>query len=78
MNKHAVVISRQWSGPLIKVDVTAQDIQISMSLAEFLQALAAEVGNPAFILTSDGLRQRLIGAAQRVTDGMKSETARVM
>lgn len=87
MERSVVVISRRWSGPLIKIEVrTVQptdgspdtEITVAMSLSEFLQSLSQEVGSPAFLLTEAGLRKALIEAAQRVTDGMKAETARAM
>lgn len=87
MERSVVVISRRWSGPLIKIEVrTLQpadgspdtEITVAMSLSEFLQSMSQEVGSPAFLLTEAGLRKALIEAAQRVTDGMKAETVRAM
>lgn len=49
-----------------------------MSLAEFIEALATEAGNPALMFTEQQLRDRLRAAADRVVLGMKQETARVM
>lgn len=87
MERSVVVISRRWSGPLIKVDVRTvmpgdgspdTEITVQMSLAEFVQTLSQEVGNPAFLLTEAGLRKALIEAADRVIEGMKAETTRAM
>lgn len=87
MQRSVVVISRRWSGPLIKVDVRTimpgdgapdTEITVQMSLAEFVQSLSQEVGSPALMLTEAGLRKALIDGAARVIDGMKAETVRAM
>lgn len=82
MNRSTVVISRRWSGPMIKIDVrrTGPDtgVEVSMSLAEFLQALVQEIGNPALIMRQAALLAAANDAADRVCAGMKSETTRVM
>jgi hypothetical protein len=76
MNKHAVVISREWTNPEIRVSVTDEGIAVMMTLDRFMEAVVQEAGNPALLLTSDGLRKRLVAAAQTVVDKMKQETRR--
>lgn len=78
MNRHAVVISREWSNPEIRVSVTDEGIAVMMRLDEFMDAVASEAGNPAMLLTAAGLKRRLEAAAQAVVDKMKQETQRVM
>jgi hypothetical protein len=78
MNRHAVLISREWTGPEIRVSVTNEGIVIMMRLDEFMEAVVQEAGNPALLLTAGGLRKRLTAAAQTVVDKMKQETAKVM
>jgi len=82
MNRTVVVISRRWSGPLIRVEVRKiaadTEVSVSMSLAEFVQSLVEEIGSPASIMTTSGLRKKAIDAAQRVVDGMKAETTAAM
>ena len=74
MNKSVVVVSRQWKNPKISIDITKEGIAIAMSLDDFLQALAAEYGNPATTLTEFQHLVRLHAAAAVVTDSMKRET----
>lgn len=78
MNKITVLISRFWNRPEITVDVTDQSIGVAMPLSDFLDALTAETGNPAMILTEAGLRRRLGAASDAVCAKMKAETGRVM
>lgn len=77
--KHVVVISREFTpGAPIRIDVTNEEIAIAMTLGDFLDALAEQVGSPATLVTKAQLRTRLAFAAVAVTDAMKRETARVM
>ena len=76
--KHAIVISRDWHNPTIKIDVTEEGISIGMSLADFLAAIAEEYGNPARTITKSQHLARLRVAADAVTASMKNETVRVM
>ena len=79
MEKHFVVISRKLQkGAQIRVDVVNGEISVSMSLQEFLDNLALEAGNPAFLVTQTGLRTRLETASVKVCDKMKQETTQVM
>lgn len=79
-----VVVSRRWrAGQMIQINVHRFEegdggISVTMSLEEFITALAQEAGSPALLLTEAGLLERLRGAAERVVEGMKAETARVM
>jgi hypothetical protein len=66
MDKQLVVVSRKWHEPFIRVDVTEVGIGVTMTLEDFVQALEAESGAD------------LAAAAQRVIDGLKKETGKVM
>jgi hypothetical protein len=66
MEKQLVVVSRKWHEPFIRVDVTEVGIGVTMTLEDFVQALEAETG------------ASLAAAAERVVDGMKQETSKVM
>lgn len=77
-DKHVVLVSRQWANPNIAISVTAAGIGIGMALDDFVDALLAEVGSPATILTRAQLAERVKLAATRVVTGMKAETARIV
>jgi len=66
MDKQLVVVSRKWHEPFIRVDVTEVGIGVTMTLEDFVQALETESG------------ASLTAAAQRVIDGLKKETSKVM
>lgn len=65
MEKKLVVISRKWHEPFIRIDVTEVGIGVTMSLEDFIVALAKESGIE---------EQGLIRCAERVCVGMKQET----
>lgn len=70
--RFAVVVSRTWHKPAIRVSVDDFGIAASMTLADFFQALFIEAGS------TEEAKAALLAAVDRVVDGMKQETARVM
>lgn len=78
VEKHVVLVSRQWHNPDIRVDVTPDGIGISATLPDFLAAMVEEAGSPLFTMTKAQQLRALTAAAERVVAGMKAETARVM
>ena len=63
MEKQLVTVSRKWHEPFIRIDVTDIGIGVTMTLEDFLLALAHEAG------CGD-----LTAAGARVISGMKMET----
>lgn len=79
MDKRHVIITKAWApGSQISIRVTDLEIGIAMSMDEFVQALAKEVGNPAMLLTNQALNKRLVAAASAIIERMKAETQKVM
>lgn len=77
-DKTMVVVSRHWARPKITVSVTDERIAISTAMADFIAALASEIGNPAFILTRKQLRARLEAAAEVALEKVKESSREVM
>ena len=85
-----VLVGRQWHNPNIHMYVIKDEysedgdllmsgeIGIKMSLPDFIHAVVLELGQPLDLLSMAQVQERLMGAANRVVDGMKQETARVM
>ena len=71
--KSTVLVGRKWHHPEIKVVVSISGIGIQMQMDDFLKALLAEIGTNT-VLTPENL----ISAKDRVVDGMKKETSRVL
>lgn len=69
MDKQLVVVSRKWHEPFIRVDVTQVGVGVTMTLEDFVRALATESG------TDMGA---LLHAGDKVVSAMKQETSRVM
>lgn len=61
-----VVISRHWNNPAISVSVDLDGIALSMGLADFLDAVAQEMGNPTLLVTQAMLRKSMGEASERV------------
>jgi hypothetical protein len=74
----AVVVSNTWANIGITAFVTQEGLGSKMLLDDFVQALALEVGNPAFILTSKSLAANLHAAKNVVLDEMKQATIHVV
>lgn len=70
--RYAVVISRTWHKPGIRVSVDDFGIAVSMMLVDFFQALFIEAG------CNEEAKASLLAASDRVVAGMKQETERVM
>ena len=69
MEKQLVTVSRKWHEPFIRVDVTSVGIGITMSLEDFLIAMAIELSAPTEVLLTAG---------QQVVNGMKKETSKIV
>ena len=69
--RHVVVIARHWDNPEIKISVTDTLIAVAMSLPEFVNAMAQELGG-------NGMKDKLASAADTVCRKMKAETSRIM
>ena len=66
-----VVVSRKWHEPAIRAWVSQQEIGMSMWLEDYIKSLAAEIGNPALILTQAQLLKKLQLAAAAIETEMK-------
>lgn len=70
-DKTVVVISRQWKSPEITVRVTQEGINISMPVGEFVESLAAQVGNPTMLFTNEQLRKKMVESCNLILEEMK-------
>lgn len=64
--REVITISRHWDNPAIKVWVNHEHIGLQVGIDDYLVALAAEIGNPAIVLTRAQLLTRMRAAAERV------------
>ena len=69
MEKSLVSISRKWHEPFVRVDVTDVGIGVTVTLSDFITALATELSAPVPLLEA---------AAERVCEGLKLETRKAM
>ena len=68
-----VTITRLWHRPEIHTRVSIQGIQLDMRLDDFLKAMNQELGWTALVTNG-----QLLSAAERVIDGVKLESAKVV
>jgi hypothetical protein len=76
--KTVITIGRKWNNPRIMVWVTDEEIGLGLSLDDFLIALAAEIGNPATLLTSAQMLRRIQASAKSVIETVKEHSAEVL
>ena len=69
IDKHLVVISRNWHEPFIRVSITDLDMKVVMSMEDFAAALAHEIGADT---------ERVQHTFENIITKMKQETARAV
>ena len=67
-----VVVSKKWNNPKVSMIVTDQEISFCVRLEDFMQAIKMELGS------RNGLNEMIDSAFDRVIQGIKSESSRVM
>lgn len=70
-SKSIVTVSRKRGDMHIRAWVNDEEIGMSVWLVDYLKALAAEMGNPATLLTNAQLLKRIQEAAIRVESEVK-------
>jgi hypothetical protein len=63
--KQRIVVSRRWSHPQISCKITDDEINMSVDINEFLNALIAAIGTPPLQLTA---AKRKAWIARRIDD----------
>ena len=89
--KQVVSITRHWHSPEIQTRIESRAkghlpgmpgdsgfIEISMDLDDYLEALAAEVGNPTMLLTIDQLKKKIKFCNKTILEKMKAESTKVI
>lgn len=69
-----VTVSRKWNNPQIEITVNNLEINLSISMDDFVQALLEEFGNPALVVTKGQFSSRLRQSVERVITGVKEES----
>jgi len=77
-SKSVVTVSKRWNNPNILVWVHDEGIGMGMKLDDFIIGLAAEVGNPALIMTKAQLLAKIQASAAVVEKTMKEASAVVV
>lgn len=82
MGGMTVKVSRKWKDPTIAIEVEVardnEEISVKVPLVSFLAEIVAEVGNPALLMTQDGLRKRVFAAAEVLVAKMKGDAKLVL
>lgn len=72
------VIGRKWNNPSIYTYVNAEQIEMQLDLADFINALVEEAGSPALTMTKSGLKAKLLEAAEKVCTEVKKASREVV
>ena len=73
-----VTVSRKWNNPQIHINITNDEIALSIALDDFLVALADEIGSVALTVRDATFRKKLAEAAERVVSGVKDESRKAV
>jgi hypothetical protein len=78
MQRSVVTITRQWHAPQITTRITNEEISVSVALPDFLEALTRELGPVTWVFTDRAFKVKFDAAVERVLQGIKDETAKVV
>ena len=73
-----VTISKEWNNPEIKISISAKEISLELSLADFVSALKQEFVPITRILKQKTFENQLDAAIARVLTKAKQETTKVI
>ena len=76
--KSIITVSRKWDNPKITTTLSDEEINLQCSLDDFLAALKTEIGSVTFTVTKSGFNKQFSKAVERVLQGIKEESAKVV
>ena len=76
--KSIITVSRKWDNPKITTTLSDEEIKLQCKLTDFLNALKTEIGSTTFTVTKSGFNKQFDKAVERVLQGIKEESAKVV
>ena len=76
--KTILTISRKWHQPIIETTITNEAISISCDLDDFLMAVREELGSITWVFLDATFKAKFDAAAQKVLEGIKAESSKVV
>lgn len=76
--KELVTISRYWNHPFIKVVVTNDDISLTMTLDDLMEAVKQEIGSVRWVVKDETFQYRFEQAVKRVIEKVKEESIKAV
>ena len=76
--KELVTISRHWNKPFIKVVVTDEDISLTITMDDFIDAVKKEIGSVRWIIKDETFEYRLDKAVKVAIERIKEESSKAM
>jgi len=73
-----VTIMRKWNYPQIFINITDDEINISMPLEAFMQAVKTEIGSVTWTFSKETFNSNFNNAVGKVVSSMKRETTKVI
>lgn len=78
MGKSVVTISRKWNNPKILTTINDEEISLKIELSDFVDAVIQEIGSVTFTVRDSSFRAKVYQAVERVLEGVKEESAKVV
>lgn len=76
--KTTLTISRKWHMPQIETSVSNESISLKCDLDDFIEAVAQELGPVTWVFSDKAFRLKLDAAVERVLQGIKDESSKVV
>lgn len=78
LERRVLTISRLWNNPQIQTTVNIEGIELTISLDDFIEAIIQEIGPVTWTFKDATFRAKVSQAVNRVVQGIKEESAKVI
>ncbi len=72
-----ITVGRKWHNPLIYSYVDYEEIALSMTLYDFMEAVKQEMGSVATIFKRETFSRKVDEAVNKVLQGLKNESVKI-
>lgn len=73
-----ITVTRKWHNPKISITVDSEQISLSMDMDDFITALIKEIGSVTTVFTQKTFADKVSAAKDRVIEGIKEESLKVI
>lgn len=76
--KTFLTISRKWHSPQIEITLSSESISLACNLDDFFMAVQEELGSVRWVFSDATFKVKFDAAVERVIQGIKDESAKVV